>query len=444
MEMKSFLGVVLNMGLNPKPSIADYFANDWLYKQPFFSDIFSRDRFHQIFWTLHVSSKDPNARTRSRRDKISNIVVHLQEKFMEYFVPPYELSLDESTISFKGKIYFKQYNPKKPIKWGLKVFVLSDSRTGYIYTFEPYYGAITNEILPHPDMLFTSRIVLLLAERLRNKCGDRCGFHIYTDRYYTSLKLAQELRNIRIHLTGTVMSNREGCPSGIAKGQLKNRLKKHDVLTYVHKDDVMVLVWRDVRDVVMLSSYHNNDTEMLVRRQKKTRLEEEIKKPVVVVDYNDRMGGVDTADHYVSSYMFVRKSKKWWRKMFFWLLDISVVNSYLLYNMNLQNMGKKPIDSKKFREELIKGLVGDTRNNNIKKRGRPGSADHEERLNLSRTHHFISQTTNKKTKECMVCSNRAAGRRRETTFFCETCSKKPGLHPGECFKRYHTLKDYKL
>lgn len=60
----------------------------------------------------------------------------------------------------------------------------------------------------------------------------------------------------------------------------------------------------------MLSSYHNNESETLVRRQKKTRGEEEVNKPTVVIDYNERMGGIDTADHYVSSYMFIRKSKK--------------------------------------------------------------------------------------------------------------------------------------
>lgn len=148
---------------------------------------------------------------------ISNIVAYLQQKFTGYFIPPYELSMDESTISFKGRIHFKQYNPKKPIKWGLKVFVVSDSRSGYIYTFEAYYGAITSEILPHPVLLFTTRIVLLLAERVRAANGNDCGFHFFTDRFYTSLKLAQELYKLKIHLTGTVMANREGCPSGVTK-----------------------------------------------------------------------------------------------------------------------------------------------------------------------------------------------------------------------------------
>ena len=30
------------------------------------------------------------------------------------------------------------------------------------------------------------------------------------------------------------------------------------------------------------------------------------------------------------------------------------------------------------------------------------------------------------------------------TFFCETCERKLELHPGNCFKIYHTLKNYKI
>lgn len=44
-EMKAFIGVILNMGLNPKPEIVDYFSEDWLSKMPFFKEVFARKRF---------------------------------------------------------------------------------------------------------------------------------------------------------------------------------------------------------------------------------------------------------------------------------------------------------------------------------------------------------------------------------------------------------------
>ena len=39
-----------------------------------------------------------------------------------------------------------------------------------------------------------------------------------------------------------------------------------------------------------------------------------------------------------------------------------------------------------------------------------------------------------------VCSDRKVkGGRHETRFICETCDRKPALHIGECFKKYHTM-----
>jgi len=48
--------------------------------------------------------------------------------------------VDESMIGFKGRLGFIQYMPKKPTKWGLKAFVLSDACTGYIYNWYLYTG----------------------------------------------------------------------------------------------------------------------------------------------------------------------------------------------------------------------------------------------------------------------------------------------------------------
>jgi hypothetical protein len=33
-EIMAFLGVILNMGMNPKPEIQDYFTEEWTQKRP--------------------------------------------------------------------------------------------------------------------------------------------------------------------------------------------------------------------------------------------------------------------------------------------------------------------------------------------------------------------------------------------------------------------------
>jgi hypothetical protein len=53
-EMKVFFGVIMNMALNLKAQLVDYFTEDWLDRTPFFKDVFSHLCFLQIFWMLHL------------------------------------------------------------------------------------------------------------------------------------------------------------------------------------------------------------------------------------------------------------------------------------------------------------------------------------------------------------------------------------------------------
>lgn len=43
----------------------------------------------------------------------------------------------------------------------------------------------------------------------------------------------------------------------------------------------------------------------------------------------------------------------------------------------------------------------------------------------------------------MVCSNVCGSGRKRTTYYCDTCEFKPGLHMGDCFELYHTKQVYK-
>lgn len=48
------------------------------------------------------------------------------------------VSVDEQMIGTNARLSFIQYLPKKPKKWGVKVWVLADSANGYVPAFEIY------------------------------------------------------------------------------------------------------------------------------------------------------------------------------------------------------------------------------------------------------------------------------------------------------------------
>ncbi|KAJ8950040.1 hypothetical protein NQ314_008046 [Rhamnusium bicolor] len=79
------------------------------------------------------------------------------------------------------------------------------------------------------------------------------------------------------------------------------------------------------------------------------------------------MGGVDKADMLKSRYEVDRKSKKWWHRIFFYFLDLCVVNAYIIYKSRSEG-ARLPL--KQFRISVATGLIG--AKNQTPKRGRPG------------------------------------------------------------------------
>lgn len=94
-----------------------------------------------VFWRPYFSHEEGSARDL----KIRAILTKTQDKCKLFYSPSSRVSVDESIISFKGKIKFKIYNPNTPSKFCLKLFVLSTSLIGYTYNFDLYYEKLENE-----------------------------------------------------------------------------------------------------------------------------------------------------------------------------------------------------------------------------------------------------------------------------------------------------------
>ena len=129
-DMKAFLALHMTMGLVEKHEIEDYWETFWLTATPGFSRIMSHDRFELILSFLHyANNEDHVARGQPGHDrlfKVRQLIDMIVPKFRQVFSPRKEVAIDEMTIAFKGRSVLKQYNPKKPDKWGFKAFVLSE------------------------------------------------------------------------------------------------------------------------------------------------------------------------------------------------------------------------------------------------------------------------------------------------------------------------------
>ena len=62
-------------------------------------------------------------------------------------------------------------------------------------------------------------------------------------------------------------------------------------------------------------------------------------------------------DQLATYYSFLRNSIKWWRKVMFWMLEVAVVNTYILYTSTLLDASQQPHSHLQFRRELVLELV---------------------------------------------------------------------------------------
>lgn len=90
------------------------------------------------------------------------------------------------------------------------------------------------------------------------------------------------------------------------------------------------------------------------------------------------MGGVDLLDSLMGRHKIIMKSRKWYMRIFYHLVDLTVVNLWLLYKRVLRAKGIKDsniLNQAKFRAEVACSLskVG----TGPSKRGRPTSLENE-------------------------------------------------------------------
>ncbi len=94
------------------------------------------------------------------------------------------VTIDESMIRYMGRaISYVQYMPAKPIKHGIKVFALCCAFSAVVLAFQVYVGKEDN----------SDGSAVTVCEKLCVSAGltTHRGRVLYTDNYYTSIKLAR-------------------------------------------------------------------------------------------------------------------------------------------------------------------------------------------------------------------------------------------------------------
>ena len=259
--------------------------------------------------------------------------------------------------------------------------------------------------------------------------------HVYMDNWYNSPTLFEDLHRRGYDATGTVRTDRRGMPPA-----MKAAIKKNDMIE-AHFGSLMAIKWMDKRPVCLLTTTEDNSTVAKRRKASCAGNIEEVQKPRIIDEYNQYMGGVDKGDQLASYYGFYHRSMKWWRRAFFHLIDVAIVNAYILYCLQKEKEGSKILSHKQFRVELTQELLLEA---GLKPEefNFPAETSHQELTIIRLTErHFITTNIEQpngrpKQRDCVVCSERKGKGRKTTTYMCKQCTLPMCVVP--CFELYHT------
>ena len=271
---------------------------------------------------LHCCDEAEDTNVKDPLRKIRPILDLLQNSFRSCLHPHQKLVIDESLILFKGRLVFKQYIPTKRHGFGIKLFVLCDCKTGIILDFFVYIG--TDVDFDTPSELEVSGGVV---KKLMDPYLDK-GHILYTDNWCTLLELSLYLQGRNTASCGTVRSNRKKMP----KFEQENKEKVQKFMF----PPLLAMKYKDKREVHLQSTVYEG--KMVNTGKEHWLTKEPILKPDIVIDYNINMRLVDKSDTQVGTIDSLRKSMKWYKKLFFHFMDLSLLNAHHLY---ILQKGKK-------------------------------------------------------------------------------------------------------
>ncbi|KAK0154629.1 PiggyBac transposable element-derived protein 4 [Merluccius polli] len=425
------LAVIIFTGLVTVHKYADYWRKTSPYNFSFPRDKITRGRFEAILWSLHLSNPtdEENERKKTtweydRLFKFKPLYSELVEACKTHFHPRQNLSIDERMVASKARISMRQYMKDKPTKWGYKLFVLADSSIAYTWNFFVYTGKSVSTT--GHGLSYTAVMDLLPFAALGG------GYTVYTDNFYTSPALVQDLAKNFIGCCGTIRRNRIGFP----KTQVNDLPKKAERgdLRWIRRSNLLFVKWMDTREVTMSSLVHEAFTGQTVRRRVKEAGVWQVKSvpvPDAVVDYNHGMGGVDLSDALIGYYSVSHKTMKWYKTFFYHFVDIAVVKSFLLHKelLKLRNPTQtKPHTQKSFREQLLKEML-------VFAEGSAATPLPASTPTTCMPLYYASDDSRIR-KHCKWCLN-AGIPRVKTSVYCRKCQVPLCLTAKNCFQLWH-------
>ena len=267
---------------------------------------------------------------------------------------------------------------------------------------------------------------------------------LFFDNFFTSLPLLKKLLEKGLFACGTIRSTRRHFPKTNLKSDRELGRSQSD---HVQAGDISVSKWMDrgKKAVCIASSMHDPRKMTTAQRTNRHGEKETVPCPEAIASYNKCMGGVDKFDQYLSLYGIGWKSRRWWLRIFYYFVDCSIINAFIVYEENCKLQKKKYwMNHLEFRSQLAFELIGNyvsrkksgysPGNSHARKRKAP--IDRTTVVNTVRFTEVGSHLPEVGTRRrCAHCSTKTIQKR--STLCCKTCNV---ALCKECFLPFHNSK----
>lgn len=150
-ELYAFVGILLAAGKchGRKLPLEELWTCDIPYRQPFFTAAMARDRFRYLLSNIRFDDRQTrDERIEQTQDKLAairTIFDQFSEACVANYSPGLNITVDERLATFRGHCPFRVYMKSKPGRYGIKIWVVSDSETAYILDLQVWHtGCLFN------------------------------------------------------------------------------------------------------------------------------------------------------------------------------------------------------------------------------------------------------------------------------------------------------------
>ena len=141
-ELDALVGLLYHSGrMNvTNLTVSDLWTTNPMDKMDMYSATMGKNRFKVLMSALRFDDKTTRAQ-RKENDPFAPFRV-VSDLFSaacrEHFKPGKDLTVDERMVPYRGRVKFRIYLANKPDKYGMKLWLLVDSKNYYVLNFQPY------------------------------------------------------------------------------------------------------------------------------------------------------------------------------------------------------------------------------------------------------------------------------------------------------------------